>query len=225
MAPINGKPYQIYCTPLVWLPTSVSESLSRERKRSYLPTIERGRFKSWLDFDKQGDSGGDRTIPGSLFISSRLSCASWLSYSGHSELILHDWDARTSSETRTMIQHIDNRNRDDRIQKVASNGVFSFDQKENVLYFLSPRLYTERQALALDCFHQLGLTGMAVSEHGSYVAVWDETTPEVCLVDVRNSACRLLHLRESEAESLSGHFTVCFSPDETLLGVSSYSIG
>ena len=215
---------------MVWLPTSVSEGLSRERRRSYLPTIERGRFKSWLDLGKLGDFGEDhtiprdqQTIPGSLFTSSRLSCARWLSYSDDSKLVLHEWDTRTTSETQTVIQHIDNRNKNDRIYKVAGNGVFSFDRKENVLYFKSPGLDAEPQALALDWFHgynELESTGMAVSEQGNYAAVWDETTLEVCLVDVRNSACRLLQLREPEGESLCGPFIACFSPDETLFGAS-----
>jgi len=218
---------------LVWLPTSVSEGLSRERRRSYLPTIERGRFKSWLDLGKLGDFGEDQTIPrdlqtihGSLFTSSRLSCARWLSYSDDSELVLHEWDTKTSSETQTIMQHIDSRNRDDRIHKVAGNGVFSFDRKENVLYFKPPSLDTEPQALQVDWFHsynKLESTRMAVSEQGNYVALWDENTLEVCLVDVRNSAFRLLQLGESGAESLSGPLIACFSPDETLLGIS-YSI-
>jgi len=125
-----------------------------------------------------------------------------------------------------MIQQINNRNRDDKIHKVAGNGVFSYDRRENILYFKSPSLYTEPKAFALDWFRsydELGSTGMAVSEHGNYVAVWQETTLEVCLVDVRNGTCHLLQLRESGAESLYGPVIACFSPDETLLGVS-YSI-
>ena len=230
------KPYEIYHTPLVWLPTSASESLSRKQKQLYLPTIERGRFKSWLDLGNLGNYGDDRyrtiprdlqTISGSLFTSSRLSCARWLSYSDNSELVLHEWDTRTSSETRTIIQHIDSRNRDDRIHKIAGNGVFSFDRRENVLYFQSPSLYTEPQAFTLDCLHGnggLGRTVMAVSQRGDYVVVWQVSVLEVCLVDVRNSARRLLQLRESEAEYFCSPFTARFSPDETLLGIS-YSIG
>jgi len=229
----SGQPYEIYHSPLVWLPASISECLSREQRRPYLPTIERGRLKSWPDFGKLRDFWDNQTIPrdlqtihGSLFTSSRLFCARWLSYSDDSELVLHEWDTETSSETRTIIQHIDSRNRDVRIHKVAGNGVFSFDRKENVLYFKSPSLDTETQALQIDWFHsynKLGSTGMAVSEQGNYVALWDETTLEVCLVDFRNSAFRLLQLGESGAESLSGPLIVCFSPDETLLGIS-YSI-
>jgi len=167
-----------------------------------------------------------QTIPDSLFTSSQLSCARWLSYSDDSELVLHEWDTGTSSETRTMMQHIDKRNRKDSIHKVAGNGVFSFDRNENVLYFRSPSLYTEPRAITLDYLHnygKIGSTGMAVSEHGNYVAVWDESTPEVCLINVRSSAHRLLQLGESVAETLCGPVIACFSPDETLLGIS-YSI-
>ena len=65
---------------------------------------------------------------------------------------------------------------------------------------------------------------MAVSEHGNYVALWNGITSEVCLVDVCNSASHLLQLRELGVESWLSPFIACFSPDETLLGISYVNV-
>ena len=228
-------PYEIYHSPMVWLPSSACDCLARERMRSYLPTIEYGHLKSWKDLDAPENVGSVQTIPrdlhipGSLFTSSYLGCARWLSHSElDSELILHEWATRTGTETRYVVEHFDNRNRNNKIHKIAAKGVFSFDQSQNLLYFTSIGLLNRPQVYPLAWIHRYKgsqRTGMAVSQHGNYVAVWVQTLAEIniYLVNVHNNTHRLLKLLGTRAHSLHNPLVVCFSPDETLMGVS-YSL-
>ena len=211
-------PCDIYHNALAWLPTW-------ERKRRTLPTVELSLPERW---GLQGYGSEQRILVDSLVAFEEKSTAAWLSFSKGDEIIAHQWNTITASESQWSLGRLSNSRV---ISKVASNGVFFLDPQEKTLCFKPfgsstlSRPYSrtvtwdlpDEEALQSDHF-----CGLAISVNGKYAAAWSKDRFRVLLVDVSNEVCHWVPLVKSSALSvLTPILRVCFSPDETRLAVLS----
>jgi len=220
-------PCEIYRNALVLLPKTLCATLSSERKRRSLPTVELG-LPDW-SVKRYGSlhPRNQAIILDSLVVFEEKSSATWLSISKGNEVVAHEWNTIKGLENQQSLGHLAN-NRV--IPKVASNGVFFLDPKEKTMSLkpLGPSTLSRPKPLKtvwnlpdVEILQSDQFGGLAISANGKYAALWGQDRFWMLLVDVSYDVYRWVPLMKISNPNAFPILKVCFSPDETRLAVLS----